>query len=67
MAPWMILLIGGVMIWLGLKNKATDFVNALLSSASPYGGNTGNNAANPPQSGDNQGAPAATGQGTAAV
>lgn len=62
-APWMLLLSGAVLVWLGLKNKATDFVNALLNNASPYQG-TNAASATTPSGGDNKGAPADTGTGT---
>lgn len=39
MAPWLILIVGILMLWIALKNKATDVVNALLGGAR-IGGNS---------------------------
>lgn len=61
-APWMLLMTGVLLVWLGLKNKATDLINAVFASASPFTATRGQSAAS---NGDNKGAPAATGQGPA--
>ena len=63
MAPWVLVLIGTILVWVGLKNRASDLIDALFAGASPYHAQS---SAAPTASGaDNQGAPATTGSGPA--